>query len=198
MGFFRTPNGSFWDQDDEYFNKEGFDINGGYYIKEIEYIPGPNWLDDLGCYEKDKEKYMNLDLDKLDDENFYEEENINEDGKYEEDIFKGDFEGEDDYFNDEDFKKYVKDGEFENAIKGLNLDNLKLDNLNINKELSNVDILNSIMNGNGNGNGNGENMFDGATALASSKKKKNKNRNKKNKNKNKKVDDDDEWKTSSD
>ena len=171
MGFFRTPNGSFWDQDDEYFNRAGYDVNGGYYIKEIEYIPGPNWLDDLGCYEKDKEKYMNFDMEKLDDENFFEEENE----KLDEDIMKGDFEGEEDYFNDDDFKKFVKEGEYEDAIKGLG-------NLKINNDLTNIDILNSLNIGS-----------EDINNVAPSKKK-----NKKKKKKNKKVEEDDEWKTSLD
>ena len=96
---------------------------------------------------------------------------------------KGDFEGEDDYFNDDDFKKFLKDGEYENTIKGLNIN---LDNLKINNELSNIDILNRINNGN-------ENLLNGGQKKI----KKNKNKNKK-KNYNKKNDDDDEWKTSSD
>ena len=48
------------------------EFEGVFNHKEIEYIPGPNWLEDLGCYEKDREKYENLDLEKLDDENIFE------------------------------------------------------------------------------------------------------------------------------
>ena len=33
------------------------DIHGGWYTKEKEYIYGPDWLSDLGCYEDEKEKY---------------------------------------------------------------------------------------------------------------------------------------------
>ena len=39
-GFFVTPNGSFWDPDGVYFNKEGYDKHGGRYDSEGEYIPG--------------------------------------------------------------------------------------------------------------------------------------------------------------
>ena len=62
-GFFRTPNGSFWDCDGEYFNKFGFDIHGGSYSNILDYVPGPSWIDDLGCYPDEKEKYMKEDND---------------------------------------------------------------------------------------------------------------------------------------
>ena len=38
LGFSYTPNGSFFDADGEYFNKNGFDVHGGWYTKEKEYI----------------------------------------------------------------------------------------------------------------------------------------------------------------
>ena len=56
-GFFTTPNGSFWDMDGEYFNRYGFDIHGGKYIDKLDYIPGPTWIEELGCYPEDKDKY---------------------------------------------------------------------------------------------------------------------------------------------
>ena len=58
-GFFTTPNGSFWDMDGEYFNRYGFDIHGGKYIDKLDYIPGPTWIEELGCYPEDKDKYQN-------------------------------------------------------------------------------------------------------------------------------------------
>jgi hypothetical protein len=90
LQFFRTPDGSFWDDDGEYFNRHGYDINGGHYSKEIEYIPGPDWLSDLGCYPDEKEKYAN-NLNDINDEELYQED-------HEED-FKGDF--EEDFDEDE-------------------------------------------------------------------------------------------------
>ena len=57
-GFFTTPNGSFWDMDGEYFNRYGFDIHGGKYIDKLDYIPGPTWIEELGCYPEDKDKYI--------------------------------------------------------------------------------------------------------------------------------------------
>ena len=86
LGFIKTPNGSFWDMDGEYFNRNGYDIHGGSYNQHLEYIPGPDWLSDIGCYESEKEKYLNIDLNK-DDDMFDEEE-------FCDDEFKGDFEDE--------------------------------------------------------------------------------------------------------
>ena len=54
-GFFITPNGSFWDPDEVYFNREGFDKHGGYYDDNGEYIPGKGWDDENNCYESEKE-----------------------------------------------------------------------------------------------------------------------------------------------
>ena len=68
-GFFRTPNGSFWDMDGEYFNHYGFDIHGGKYINELDYIPGPTWIEDLGCYPEDEEKYRNEGINDMDYDN---------------------------------------------------------------------------------------------------------------------------------
>ena len=43
-GFFITPNGSFWDEDRNYFNHLGFDKHGGTYDKYGLYIPGKEKL----------------------------------------------------------------------------------------------------------------------------------------------------------
>ena len=65
-GFFTTPNGSFWDMDGEYFNRYGFDIHGGKYIDKLDYIPGPTWIEELGCYPEDKDEYeKEEDLDEM-------------------------------------------------------------------------------------------------------------------------------------
>ena len=66
-GFFRTPKGSFWDMDGEYFNHHGFDIHGGKYIDNLDYIPGPTWIEELGCYPEDEEKYKNGNIEDEDD-----------------------------------------------------------------------------------------------------------------------------------
>ena len=69
-GFFTTPNGSFWDMDGEYFNRYGFDIHGGKYIDKLDYIPGPTWIEELGCYPEDKDKYIKEEVlnDEIEDE----------------------------------------------------------------------------------------------------------------------------------
>ena len=80
-GFFTTPNGSFWDMDGEYFNRYGYDIHGGKYIDKLDYIPGPTWIEELGCYPEDKDKYL-------------KEEDLNDDMDMEQ------FEGDGDLIND--------------------------------------------------------------------------------------------------
>lgn len=50
-GFYITPNGSFWDPDGIYFNREGFDKHEGYYDDEYTYHPGRGWMPHLLCYE---------------------------------------------------------------------------------------------------------------------------------------------------
>ena len=102
-GFFNTPNGSFWDPDGVYFNREGFDKHGGYYDEETqEYIPGKGWDEVNNCYKDEynddyddeygsDHDYMeddgfgDIDLDKIQDEekllfkNMKDIEKINED-----------------------------------------------------------------------------------------------------------------------
>ena len=58
QGFFNTPNGSFWDPDGVYFNKEGFDKHGGYYDDNQEYVPGEGWDEENNCY---KDEYHDDD-----------------------------------------------------------------------------------------------------------------------------------------
>ena len=73
-GFFNTPNGSFWDPDGVYFNREGYDKHGGYYDENTqEYIPGKGWDDVNNCY---KDEYN----DEYDDEYGSDHDNLEEDG----------------------------------------------------------------------------------------------------------------------
>jgi len=169
----RTPNGSFWDPDDEYFNRNGFDIHGGYYLHDLEYIPGPNWLSDLGCYEDEKEKYQNIDLEKLDDNLFFGAEEAGEDDPE----FQGDFEGEDDDFNDEEYQKYLNNENFQDILKNLNINDKNI------KENPSIDeILKSLETVNLTGNK--------PTKIKGKKNKKKKKATKKN--------EDEEWETASD
>ena len=86
LGFFNTPNGSFWDPDGVYFNREGFDKHGGYYDDNNEYQPGEGWdetrncyIDELNDYDYDDEYgsdhdddeddgFGEIDMDKIQDE----------------------------------------------------------------------------------------------------------------------------------
>ncbi len=74
-GFYVTPNGSFWDPDGVYFNRDGYDKHEGFYDEGYEYNPGRGWIPHLMCYEddlpdKNKEEDIEddgLDYDNLDD-----------------------------------------------------------------------------------------------------------------------------------
>ena len=63
-GFFVTPNGSFWDSDKVYFNREGYDKHGGYYDDDLNYIPGEGWDHIKGCYKDEipKENFHKDDI----------------------------------------------------------------------------------------------------------------------------------------
>ena len=54
-GFYTTPNGSFWDDDQTYFNHLGFDRHGGSYDKYGVYQPGPGYDEKTGLYKDQKE-----------------------------------------------------------------------------------------------------------------------------------------------
>ena len=68
-GFFTTPNGSFWDPDGVYFNREGYDKHGGYYDDNDEYIPGKGWDEENNCYKDElNEDEFASDHDPADEE----------------------------------------------------------------------------------------------------------------------------------
>ncbi len=54
-GFYTTPNGSFWDDDKNYFNHLGFDRHGGSYDKYGIYLPGHDYDEKTGLYKDQKE-----------------------------------------------------------------------------------------------------------------------------------------------
>ncbi len=68
QGFFNTPNGSFWDPDGVYFNREGFDKHGGYYDENNVYIPGKGWDEENNCYKDELDDEFASDHDPNDDE----------------------------------------------------------------------------------------------------------------------------------
>ena len=88
-GFFITPNGSFWDPDYVYFNREGYDKHGGYYDDDLNYIPGEGWdevnkcyfdeLDEYDDYDEDYYKKGNNDLDDFMDQFEYENDDFDDD-----------------------------------------------------------------------------------------------------------------------
>lgn len=53
-GFDVTPNGSFLDEDGNYFNRQGLDKNGGHYDKYGLYNPGPEYDEKKGVYNDEK------------------------------------------------------------------------------------------------------------------------------------------------
>ena len=106
-GFFITPNGSFWDQDYVYFNREGFDKHGGRYDENGEYIPGEGWDDNLNCYESEKEDYNNEKDDDNDlDEGYTEDAMMKELIQFNDD--DGLFEGKDLIKEDPNIEKVIK------------------------------------------------------------------------------------------
>jgi hypothetical protein len=62
-GFYVTPNGSFWDPDGVYFNREGYDKHEGFYDEGFEYNPGRGWIPHLMCYEDDLPDKVKDDVD---------------------------------------------------------------------------------------------------------------------------------------
>ena len=60
-GFYTTPNGSFWDDDKNYFNHLGFDKYGGSYDKYGVYQPGTGYDENTGLYNDQKEYIENVE-----------------------------------------------------------------------------------------------------------------------------------------
>ena len=69
-GFYTSPNGSFWDDDHNYFNHFGLDKHGGTYDKYGIYQPGPNFNPETGMYNDEDEQ---MKYDKNDKDNNFEE-----------------------------------------------------------------------------------------------------------------------------
>ena len=133
-GFFITPNGSFWDPDGVYFNKEGYDKHGGRYDSEGEYIPGEGWNKKNNCYESEIEDYDEFD----EQENDYGN-NINkmdDDDNLDDDVFESDFK-----FNEPNFQKF---------FEGMKLDDN--DNIEENKDKDNNENKEEDNKNNGNDN----------------------------------------------
>ena len=104
-GFFITPNGSFWDQDYVYFNREGFDKHGGRYDENGEYVPGKGWDDNLNCYESEKENFDDEKEENEFDEGYTEEAMMKELAQFDDDDL---FEGKDLIKEDPNIEKVIK------------------------------------------------------------------------------------------
>ena len=120
-GFYTTPNGSFWDDEQTYFNHLGFDRHGGTYDKYGIYQPGPNYDEKLGLYQDQKElfpqekningnEFVNHSISKLRDQEKKDEKTIK---KYEQPVEESEEEDEDDKsnitFDEEDIKEAYND-----------------------------------------------------------------------------------------
>ena len=104
-GFFITPNGSFWDQDYVYFNREGFDKHGGRYDENGEYVPGKGWDDNLNCYGSEKDNYDDEKEENEFDEGYTEEAMMKELAQFDDDDL---FEGKDLIKEDPNIEKVIK------------------------------------------------------------------------------------------
>ncbi len=70
-----TPNGSFWDEDGRYFNRNGFDYHGGHYDEFGTYQPGEKWNNEKLCYD-DEVNTLNKKQSNLGPCNFTEEDKV--------------------------------------------------------------------------------------------------------------------------
>ena len=116
-GFFITPNGSFWDPDYVYFNREGFDKHGGKYDEKGEYIPGKGWDDNLNCYESEKEINSNDDEE---DDDYENDDGKNIDPGYTEEAMMAElaqFDDDDDLFEGKDILKNDPNIEIETVVQ---------------------------------------------------------------------------------
>ena len=64
-GFYTTPNGSFWDDEHNYFNRFGFDKYGGSYDKYGIYQPGAGYDEKTGLYNDQKEFISGAELNDI-------------------------------------------------------------------------------------------------------------------------------------
>lgn len=64
--FFHTPEGSFFNQNREYYNRFGYDKYGGRYNNMGVYLPGEGWNSDFQCYEEDlDEDFLKQQVDQI-------------------------------------------------------------------------------------------------------------------------------------
>jgi hypothetical protein len=153
-GFYTTPNGSFWDENETYFNHIGFDKHGGRYDEYGVYQPGPNYNFEFNCYEDEIDKKNNKCFEQINENTkktlveCYESNNqcIEEFNRIHQNIEEGDYDGEENNceYNEEEMKKIYNEcidianqfnngnNDNENVIKNVN--NEKNENVEINEK----------------------------------------------------------------
>ena len=145
-GFFITPNGSFWDPDYVYFNREGFDKHGGRYDEKGEYVPGKGWDEELNCYESEKEENSNDD-DNIDDD--IDDGNNIDQGYTEEEMMAelAQFDDGDDLFEGKDIIRNDPNIEIETVVQNENHyeNEIKQNENKDNKGSSNKDINGNVI-----------------------------------------------------
>ena len=123
LDFFTTPNGSFWDPDNVYFNRKGYDIYGGHYDEDGVYIPGEFWDEKNQCYYGETDGSLGDDSEDLICTNNYMDEKLEEKEKIkEEEEIKDDI--DENLLNDSFEKFHMFCNEHtSNEIIGLCIDN---------------------------------------------------------------------------
>ena len=193
-GFFITPNGSFWDPDYVYFNRDGVDKHGGHYDEKGEYIPGEGWDDENNCYESENEFLDEYEDDEEEDDYGYGDYKNIVDNLIEEDELNavGDFKDDDNIDkeekveevneninkNDDDKKVIITRENQDKYLKGKVLDELKENNNNEINEPEMKFRSNAPLNINNNNKNNAKNMNNNKKKYKNNNNRKNNNNNK--------------------
>ena len=141
-GFYTTPNGSFWDDDHNYFNHFGFDRFGGRYDQYGIYHPGNGYDENTGLYKEQKEfitgdlkeaeKNIGMSISKLKDQEKNDEITIKKYEKLEEESEDSDNEDKSNITFDENDIKEAYDCVMENENNNGNIMNNNINQINYN------------------------------------------------------------------
>ena len=145
-GFYTTPNGSFWDDDHNYFNHFGFDRFGGRYDQYGIYHPGNGYDENTGLYKEQKEfitgdlkeaeKNIGMSISKLKDQEKNDEITIKKYEKLEEESEDSDDEDKSNITFDENDIKEAYDCVMENENNNMNIMNNNINQINNNINLN--------------------------------------------------------------
>ena len=145
-GFYTTPNGSFWDDDNNYFNHFGFDRFGGRYDQYGIYHPGNGYDENTGLYKEQKEfitgdlkeaeKNIGMSISKLKDQEKNDEITIKKYEKLEEESEESDNEDKSNITFDENDIKEAYDCVMENENNNMNIMNNNINQINNNINLN--------------------------------------------------------------